>query len=57
MDERLLTSNGVLTEYDVIDVTEYCRSNDRKEMENTMYQTNQSPPSPKTGHVNKFTEL
>ena len=51
MDERLLTSNGIFAEHDVIDITEYCRQNGRKETEITMCQTNQSPQSPETGQV------
>ena len=51
MDERLLTSNGIFADHDVIDVTEYSGQNGRKETENTMCQTNQSPPSTETGQV------
>ncbi|XP_078332457.1 uncharacterized protein LOC144625484 [Crassostrea virginica] len=53
MDERLLTSNGIFADHDVIDVTEYSGQNGRKETENTMQmcQTNQSSSSlrPETG--------
>lgn len=55
MDERLLTSNGIFADHDVIDVTEYSGQNGRKETENTMHncQTNQSSSSlrPETGQV------